>query len=68
MQCFECDGEYEKKVIVYECETYYGKLIVPDVEAEVCNKCGDDILSSESCSKIDDAAIKLRKTNYERLL
>ena len=40
MECFECDGVYEKVVIVYECDTPYGRLIVPDVESEVCNKCG----------------------------
>ena len=61
MQCFECDGEYEKVIIVYECDTYWGKLVVPDIESEVCNKCGDDILGNDSLVKIDEAMNALKK-------
>jgi len=59
MDCFECDGKYEKIVIQYELDTQYGKLTVPDVEVESCNKCGDDIIGSESLEKIDEAWNKL---------
>jgi hypothetical protein len=62
MECFECDGVYEKVVIVYECDTPYGRLIVPDVESEVCNKCGDDILGNDSLVKIDEAMAELKRT------
>jgi hypothetical protein len=60
MDCFECDGKYEKIVIQYELDTQYGKLSVPDVEVESCNKCGDDIIGSESLEKIDEAWSKLK--------
>jgi hypothetical protein len=60
MDCFECDGKYEKIVIQYELDTQYGKLSVPDVEVESCNKCGDDIIGSESLEKIDEAWLKLK--------
>jgi hypothetical protein len=62
MECFECDGVYEKVVIVYECDTSYGRLIVPDVESEVCNKCGDDILGNDGLVKIDEAMAALKTT------
>jgi len=57
--CFECDGKYEKIVIQYELDTQYGKLSVPDVIVESCDKCGDDIIGSESLEKIDEAWLKL---------
>jgi hypothetical protein len=63
MKCFECDGEYKKIVIQYELDTQYGKLSVPDVEVESCNKCGDDIIGNDSLVKIDETWEKLRKQN-----
>jgi hypothetical protein len=60
-ECFECDGEYKKVVVVYECDTPYGRLKVPDIESEVCNKCGDDILGNDSLVKIDEAMAALKK-------
>ena len=59
MDCFECDGKYEKVIIQYELDTQYGKLSVPDVEIKSCNKCEDDIIGSESLEKIDEAWNKL---------
>ena len=60
LDCFHCDGKYEKVVIQYELDTQYGKLSVPDVEVEVCNKCEDEIIGSESCEKIDEVWLKLK--------
>jgi hypothetical protein len=60
MKCFECDGEYEWITIQYELDTQYGKLSVPNVQVESCNKCGDDIIGSESLERIDEAWLKLK--------
>jgi hypothetical protein len=60
-ECFECDGRYEKIVVVYECDTPYGRLRVSDIESEVCDKCGDDILGNDSLVKIDEAMMMLKK-------
>ena len=60
MKCFECDGEYEKVRIDYECSTPYGELIVPDVDVFTCNHCGDECLDHKNSKKIDDAAQRLK--------
>lgn len=62
MKCFECDGEYKKVSIVYELDTHCGKLVVPDVVVEVCDKCEDEIIGDESCVKIDEAWEKLARS------
>jgi hypothetical protein len=61
MKCFECDGEYEEVVINYELNTQYGKLIVPNLIVESCNKCEDDIIGNDSLVRIDEAWEKLKK-------
>jgi YgiT-type zinc finger domain-containing protein len=61
MQCFECDGQYDKILEVYESDTKYGRLIVTDIEALVCNSCGDRVYGDAAFMKIDEATDKLRK-------
>ncbi len=66
-ECFECDGQYEKIVIQYELDTQYGKLSVPDVMVESCNKCGDDCIGYESLERIDEAWNKLKDAHARQI-
>ncbi len=67
MKCFKCDGEYEWITIQYELDTQYGKLSVPNVQVESCNKCEDDIIGSESLERIDEAWLKLKDAHARQI-
>ena len=38
-----------------------GSLVVPDLPVSLCNKCGFEALSLESCDKVDNARKAYRK-------
>ena len=61
MQCFECDGEYEKIVRVFETETVYGRLKIQDIEVLTCSICGDECLDDFNSRKIDELRQKFIK-------
>ncbi|MDP4176581.1 MAG: YgiT-type zinc finger protein, partial [Bacteroidota bacterium] len=47
-----CPGEYEKKLIPHLARTKGNYLLIKDVPAEVCNICGDTLISREVTDKI----------------
>ena len=42
-----CPGQYERREIPYATTTAKGLVVVKDIPAEVCNFCGDTMLSKE---------------------
>jgi hypothetical protein len=55
MNCFHCDGEYEK--VVQDYKGTFGKIY----KILTCNLCGDECIDSENSKKIELVAEKRRK-------
>lgn len=72
MNCFHCDGEYEKVVQDYK-GTFgnrgkiYGSFHVPDIEILTCNLCGDECIDSENSKKIELVA-EMRRKQVEMMM
>lgn len=61
LPCPDCGVPMKTKIIEYVSETKFGKIIVPDISASVCDACGTQWFGPSTCRKID-AAIELKKT------
>jgi hypothetical protein len=55
--CFECDkGHYHEHYEAFTGEYHDtgDKFCVPSVKVQVCDKCGDKVISAKESQKIDD--------------
>ena len=54
MKCDLCEGEYYEKAGVRNYKRRGKTVVIEDVPALVCNRCGDTLIPEESISAIDD--------------
>jgi len=54
MKCDLCDGEYQEKAVVRNYKWCGKTVVIEDVPALVCNRCGDTLIREESIAAIDD--------------
>ena len=53
--CYFCKGPVRRRTIEYMGKKPSGYYLVKDVEAEVCENCGETYLSPESVQRIESA-------------
>lgn len=61
MKCIFCGGKLEKKIVTFYYEEDGKYLLVENVPAEVCTKCGEKIYSP----KVTDELLKFAKDKFK---
>ena len=54
MKCDLCDGEYREKTVVRNYKWRGKTIVVEDVPALVCERCGDTLIQEETIAAIDE--------------
>ena len=54
MKCDLCNGEYREKVVVRNYRRRGKTIVVEDVPALVCDRCGDTLIREETVAAIDE--------------
>ncbi len=54
MKCDLCDGEYLEKAIMRNYRRRGKAVVVADVPALVCDRCGDTLIAEETVAAVDD--------------
>jgi HTH-type transcriptional regulator/antitoxin MqsA len=54
LKCDLCEGEYEEKVVVRSYRWHGKTIVVEDVPALVCDRCGDTLIKEETVATIDE--------------
>ncbi len=58
MKCDLCGGEYKEKRISQSYNRFSKTVVVENIPALVCDRCGDILLSEETVEAIQDALKK----------
>jgi hypothetical protein len=68
LECFECNkGYYKEYLLPYNTTDAENKeMTVLDIPHLVCNHCGDEALSAQSCRRIEEARIAVGVKYRER--
>lgn len=61
MKCQMCEGRYEERLIARAYRRDGKVIVVDDVPAEVCDRCGDTLLKPETVERIQDALSKAQE-------
>lgn len=61
MKCIFCGGKLEKKIVTFYYEEDGKYLLVENVPAEVCTKCGEKIYSP----KVTDELLKFARDKFK---
>ncbi|MCL4378688.1 MAG: type II toxin-antitoxin system MqsA family antitoxin [Actinobacteria bacterium] len=61
MKCIFCGGKLEKKIVTFYYEESGKYILVQNVPAEVCMKCGEKIYSPE----VTDELLKFAKDKFK---
>jgi len=54
MKCDLCEGEYQEKSVVRNYKWRGKTIVVEDVPALVCDRCGDTLIREETIAAIDE--------------
>lgn len=54
MKCDLCEGEYREKVVIRNYRWHGKTIVVEDVPALVCDRCGDTLIQEETIAAIDE--------------
>ncbi len=54
MKCDLCNGVYHRKAVVFSFQRRGKSVIVEDVPALVCERCGDTLFSASTVQDIED--------------
>ena len=54
MKCDLCQGHYTKKTIVLSFQRNGKSVVVEDVPAQVCDLCGDTLLSEATVREVEE--------------
>jgi YgiT-type zinc finger domain-containing protein len=54
MKCDLCDGEYREKTVVRNYKWCGKTIVIEDVPALVCDRCGDTLIREETVAAIDE--------------
>lgn len=54
MKCDLCDGEYREKAVVRNCKWHGKTIVIEDVPALVCDRCGDTLIREATVAAIDE--------------
>ena len=54
MKCDLCEGEYQEKAVVRSYRWHGKTIVVEDVPALVCDRCGDTLMKEETVATIDE--------------
>jgi YgiT-type zinc finger domain-containing protein len=55
MRCQICEGQYEERLVTRAYRRDGKVIVVDDVPAEVCDRCGDTLLKPETVQDIQKA-------------
>ena len=61
MKCDLCDGEYQEKVVVRSYRWHGKTIVIEDVPALVCDRCGDTLIQEGTFAAIDELLKKEAK-------
>ena len=61
MKCFFCGGRLEKKIVTFYYEEDNKYLLVENVPAEICMKCGEKIYSPQ----VTDELLKFARDKFK---
>lgn len=61
MKCDLCNGEYQEKKVSRNYKWHGKTVVVEDVPALVCNRCGDTLIRDETSAAIDELLSKAAK-------
>ena len=65
MNCFKCKGKLEEKRVNYMVDLEKNIIIIKEVPAKVCNKCGEQYFDDETSENIEKIVNKLKKLAIE---
>ena len=65
MECFMCKGELEKKKVNYVVDLEKTIIIIKDVPAKVCKKCGEKFYDDETAKNIEKIVNQLKELTVE---
>lgn len=54
MKCDLCEGEYLERLLVRNYRLHGKTIVIEDVPALVCNRCGDTLIREETVAAIDE--------------
>ena len=61
MKCDLCEGEYQEKSVVRNYKWHGKTIVIEDVPALVCDRCGDMLINEETIIAIDELLKKKAK-------
>lgn len=65
MECFMCKGDLEEKQVNYVVDLENTIIIVKDVPAKVCKKCGEQYFDDETTENIEKIVNQLKSLSVE---
>ena len=65
MNCFICKGELEEKKVNYLVELQDSIIIIKEVPAKVCKKCGEQYFNDNTAENIEKIVNQLKKLSTE---
>lgn len=65
MECFMCKGELEKKNVNYIVDLEKTIIIIKNVPAKVCKKCGEQYYEDKIAENIEKTVNELKKLSTE---
>ena len=65
MECFICKGELEEKKVNYVVDLDSTIIIVIDVPAKVCKKCGEKFYDDSTAKNIEKIVNQLKELTVE---
>lgn len=65
MECFMCKGELEVKKVNYIVDLDNTVIVIKDVPAKVCKKCGEKFYDNETAANIEKMVNQLKELAVE---
>ena len=65
MECFMCKGDLEEKKVNYVVDLENTIIIIKDVPAKVCKKCGEKFYDDSTAKNIEKIVNKLKELTIE---
>lgn len=65
MNCFMCKGNMEEKKVNYVVDLEDRIIIIKEVPAKVCTKCGEQYFDDETAENIEKIVNQLKKLETE---
>lgn len=65
MDCFKCKGKLKEKNVNYFVDLENTIIIIKEVPAKVCTKCGEQYFDDETAENIDKIVNQLKELSAE---